>query len=886
MMRNLLFTFAFVTISISSFGLAIGSISDGSFEDPGIWDCTCIPGSSDDVTVRNIVTTSSGHTIRTLSISSGSRLTTAANLTVLREVTIDSGGEMRNNATMNIKKHYVLNGIHSGSEKTVFTGNADMSGTGVYSNSKMPEFFGTRDILAGSDLDFTTSAVRMKSAARMNNYGSVAFVFLWGSGSERFHNYTGASLRINQKIKAGMQLYAHYTNNIVTYFRSGTINQSIQIPVSGYYNLTLRGTSLASNKTPNNSILVLNDLRIVNCTLDMTSAGFSRDLEVHGEFNNVSGRFTPRQGTVTFGGNSTVSSFEPIEEFFDLEFSGSTALNTEISCSNEVFVSSSLDLNGFDIHVLKDWVCVGTLIGNNGIVRFDGTDDSMVSGVTDFEDVSIDKTSADVTASGTMNIYGTLSMDNGVLNTNDNVIIASNSSATGRLGEMGSATFNGDLVVQRYAQFTSNDWHLIGAAVEDMTVEEWNDDLLTTGFTGSDYPTNWFCSITKYDETVSGDKDSGVECVDSTSESIPDGEGRRVYMSAGVNQFSVKGPAITGPFSWTVTYTDTGSPDDDGWNLVANPYASTIDWDDTGNWTRTGVKDAIYVWVSEDEQFSSYIAGIGTNGGTQFIPSSQAFWIQTEAGSPTLSLLEGAKVDNDETFRNNEDISFFKVKMTTSNGKTDEAAIRLDENATFEFDSQLDAYEWRSTNTAYPSIALMTEEGKSTSIYSFPEITNETMIPMHLYVSSSGDVSFNTIGLNGFTEAQNVRLFDSLLDEYYSMGDNTETVIEIESGEYPDRFFIVINPRSSFDDIRTELASQSDFRVWTDGTNFYVQSIKDLSNSMDISIYNPLGQRVFNRPSQIIRGTAQYALPQYAGVLIIELIDNRTGERLTQRIVR
>jgi hypothetical protein len=298
------------------------------------------------------------------------------------------------------------------------------------------------------------------------------------------------------------------------------------------------------------------------------------------------------------------------------------------------------------------------------------------------------------------------------------------------------------------------------------------------------------------------------------------------------------------------------------------------------------VKDAVYVWVSEDEQYSSYIAGVGTNGGTRYIPSSQAFWVQTEASGPTMSIVEAAKVDEDEAFRNNDNISYFKIRMTTSNGKSDETAVRLHEDASFGFDSDFDAYEWRSTNEANPSIGLITEDGKAASIYSFADFSEQTMIPMSLYLGSSGSVSFSAEGLSGFNQAQNVRIYDSVNEEYHALRADEQATLDLESGEYNGRFYLVLNPRTSHDIVKATHTEVNDYRIWSDGNSFFIESIESQSGLVDIEIYNSIGQRVYNERSANLSGVYRAELPNALGLLIVDVFNIETGQRVSKRIVR
>jgi hypothetical protein len=83
---------------------------------------------------------------------------------------------------------------------------------------------------------------------------------------------------------------------------------------------------------------------------------------------------------------------------------------------------------------------------------------------------------------------------------------------------------------------------------------------------------------------------------------------------------------VKGDFDFAPTneFSGTGVAND-GWNLIANPYPSAIDWDAASGWNKVNVNNAVYIYQADLDQYSTYIAGVGVNGGSRFIASSQGF---------------------------------------------------------------------------------------------------------------------------------------------------------------------------------------------------------------------------------------------------------------------
>ena len=81
---------------------------------------------------------------------------------------------------------------------------------------------------------------------------------------------------------------------------------------------------------------------------------------------------------------------------------------------------------------------------------------------------------------------------------------------------------------------------------------------------------------------------------------------------------------ITGPLN-TGTVSVPLTSDNDGWNLVGNPFISAINWEQVV--LPTGVSDAIYVWVHNplSWKYAAYVDKVSVNGGAKIVPSMQGF---------------------------------------------------------------------------------------------------------------------------------------------------------------------------------------------------------------------------------------------------------------------
>ncbi|MDG1477857.1 MAG: PKD domain-containing protein, partial [Vicingaceae bacterium] len=150
-----------------------------------------------------------------------------------------------------------------------------------------------------------------------------------------------------------------------------------------------------------------------------------------------------------------------------------------------------------------------------------------------------------------------------------------------------------------------------------------------------------------------------------------------------------------------ISYTNNGTPSQDGWNLVGNPYPSSINWDSPGI-SRTNVNNAIYIWDAANQQYASYVGGIGANGGSRNIPSSQAFWVQANNPGPSLQVTEASKSVTDANFlRATASIAPLRIKTQNTYG-SDEIVINFEPAASANFDGAYDAKKIASSNPNLP----------------------------------------------------------------------------------------------------------------------------------------------------------------------------------------
>ncbi len=329
-----------------------------------------------------------------------------------------------------------------------------------------------------------------------------------------------------------------------------------------------------------------------------------------------------------------------------------------------------------------------------------------------------------------------------------------------------SNPITGTITAQRYIDAGATNWRFLTSPIQGSTLQDWNDDFITSGFPGTNFPnwpsaTNPWPNMYFYDETVPGPQNNGFTAPTSITNPILPGQGVWVWCGdtiTGTQPFTIDviGAPNVGPVNLPVSYTNTGNPDD-GWSMVGNPYPCEIDWD-SPNWTKTNINAAIYIWNPDLQQFSSYVAGIGTNGGSRYIASSQAFWVQANAASPQLIANEFVKTTVATPFIRQNVSNITQLTISGANG-TDETAIRVDNvNATMNFDANIDAQKMYSTSNV-PGIATVLNNIEY-SINSIP-FNQSIEIPVKVITPSAGIFTLSVNNIAAFENASCITLVDN-----------------------------------------------------------------------------------------------------------------------------
>ncbi len=410
---------------------------------------------------------------------------------------------------------------------------------------------------------------------------------------------------------------------------------------------------------------------------------------------------------------------------------------TTINSSAVLTISAAGILNAYD-NIVNN----GTVTPASGsTVAFKGNSAQTITGVPILYNIQMNNTSGGVSVLSALTVKGAFSLLNGVLTTNSNLTINFDNGGniaynSGDLGSIsGTVTGRRDVVAHT---------HYIAAPFNGVTTAQVQ---ATTPL----YVNTYWKMYTKTFDTQSW------AAVTNTTTSMPLGTG-----------FSLSVPTaapllFSGTYDHTMSLTGTSYSNaaSGKYILVGNPYPSALDWTSSG-FTKTNVANAVYYWDAANSKVATYIAGVGVNGATQYIPAMQAFMVTTTGtgGNSSISINNTARVNlqNPSYFRVASADETIRIKVSTEDSSQwDDAVVRFNENATMNFDYSLDAF--KILNQTAPSV--YTSFGTDLyAINSVPDAASLPTIPVFVKIPADGNYLLTVVNSDPST---NYTLIDKKL---------------------------------------------------------------------------------------------------------------------------
>jgi hypothetical protein len=596
-----------------------------------------------------------------------------------------------------------------GTSTVVFGGGAQTISAATTFNNLTLTGSGDKTITANT----TVNGVLNVAEGRIANFGtntlSGAALTTSGTGTIRTQNTSAAPIpngrtwtqTVQYDATTGSQTFASGTYaNLSSLNSSGTntasgniqVNDALIVATGGTLNMGSHALSGASITTTGTGTL-----RTQNTTATPIPTGRTWSMEVTYDAGSTQTVMAGTYSTLTASGSASKTMAGAITVGTLLNLNSKLALGSNTLTLNGAFTgttTNSLTLNG----------------SSNIIVGPSASDitlyvDQTTNGTTNrLNNLTYNRTGQNIILNDTLRVAGNITPSNGTLQTAGKLILISDASGTANLlsGAASGTYINGIVTVQRFIPSVARRWRFLGNNVQGSTLQDWKNEIYITGPGGS---TNGFDQtqtnnpgVFYYNETFDPglDRNSGWIPPSNILDALDfpgSGAGYRVFVrgdrsdpgrltSSVTSQNAVTldliGSVFSGDFIFDLTYSGSTSPnDEDGWNLISNPYPSSYDWNafhdfgriiDTAEGTHyREVGPTIWIYNPNSNNYSFYnaISNAGTPGFNGIIPSGASFWIKTNnflsLPTPELTFVEDFKVATpplNTLFKSTENSSF------------------------------------------------------------------------------------------------------------------------------------------------------------------------------------------------------------------------------------
>jgi hypothetical protein len=563
-------------------------------------------------------------------------------------------------------------------------------------------------------------------------------------------------------------------------------------------------------------------------------------------------------------------------------------LNYELS----VLKGATLNLNANTLTIARQLQFeTGSFFNaGTGTVSYSGTIDQAIA-KANFYNLTL-AGSGIKTTNNTVTITNNLSISTAItLNTNNRITLLSTATNTARILAINTgAIINGKFIIQRYIGATNRTWWHLSSPFNNATVDDWQNNFPVTGtFTGANTLTGSnSTSIFWYDETNSSpDYNQGWTAYPTTDSNavFSVGKGYRTFLrqdkttALGNRVMSTSGTINRGNINLPVSYTVSGGIGTDGWSFIGNPYPCDIDWNAAG-WTKTRLDNAIYVWDPINAQYTSFVGGVGSNGGTRYIASSQGFWVRANAANPALQITEAAKSTNNSRFYRESALDNILYVDGIDGEAISNTVIRFSEEATSKFDGEFDAEYLSGSN----SISILSHDLNQENWYSInAQPDSSAVVPLWIIHSTTKkERKLRFTNVESFGLSEELLLVDKFISDTVAITEGMEyafTNTTDKKSNGTERFHILRNKTTS--DITTSLNKQEN----TFGILIYPTQLKsnesvnisiNEAKTVELTITTMLGQNAFEETLYIDQNTS--ITPNLSkGVYIITInADNKT----------
>lgn len=496
---------------------------------------------------------------------------------------------------------------------------------------------------------------------------------------------------------------------------------------------------LIDNYTGTSNAINLSDTTTIPFTVSNIAASrandrfkivFAKRQTYYSKGNNLTADDVNNWSSTKDGTGNTPSSFNE-DALFVVQAGHTLILNNTLNITNgylQIENNAAINNTG-NLNVSLDIDNNGIITGA-GITTLNGTIKQIISGIGSISNVTLNNSAgATIAAESKLTILQNYQPSNGVLNTNNQLVLLSNETTTASIGT-GNTNGNylrGAVTIERYIPAKdSRKWSFITSPITQTIAQGWQQQIFITGAgTGGTVCPSLTPHTNGFDATLSNAPNiysynaaqpSGQRWLplsNTLTETLQAGKGFRVNIRGDRN---IGCNLLDGSISnaLAVVLKSTGNINIENKNagnfsinyanatannyvLIGNPYPANISFSALQSANNSSIANNYAIYIPEnnagiytywDGATQSFTGGFGYNNSTgNTIVSGQAFFVQaTQATDINLQFTEDQKTNNQHNgyFKTQRFDEKLKISYLQNNKKVDEAIIRYTDDATIQ----------------------------------------------------------------------------------------------------------------------------------------------------------------------------------------------------------
>ncbi len=494
----------------------------------------------------------------------------------------------------------------------------------------------------------------------------------------------------------------------------------------------------------------------------------------------------------------------------------------------------------------------------DGFVVFEGSTQNMSGSVT-IHNMIVEAGSVTTISGSNQEISGVLLVQ-GTLNILDNLTLLSNANTTALIDGNSIGIINGKITQQRYIPASKNKgYKQFSSAFSNASIGQFGNfmNLVLGGVSNNPFPT-----LFKYSEAnaIASFADGWIAAAapGQTNVLIETGKGYTAQFgqaNATPITTALYGNVNHGNISVPLTFLNPGNSKGNGWNLVGNPYPSPIDLDKLP-FDAAYINKNVSIFISTSMYYGYYSyynanTHIALNGGTRYLPSLHAFFVQCNNPSGgTLTFTNAMRYNSisPQLYKNEETTSYPIIKLSATlsnnNSVSDETVIIFSDKANLDFDPDYDVSKLWNNDPEIPNFYSINDNNR----LAFNGLKNDfdkiIEIPLGIAVQTGGIYSIKLEELYNIDPAYPIILTDTKTNKSVDLKDKGEYIFSLEPATIEEnRFKLIIGDWET--SISNDIDNEIGFAVWQSGKTITVK-VKGQQSKANLEMYDYTGRKILN----------------------------------------